>query len=101
MKKKPPIKGSIETLNSIWTNSTTDKEILKLLDERYRKHASVSYFGGYWFIILPDLILVDYVRDSNPLVFRMNDKTIKVIDHKTDIVKFVRSMNTFKELLKW
>lgn len=101
MKKKPPTRGSTTTLNEMWSNSITDREILKVIDERYRKYATVSYFGEYWFIILPDVILVDYVRESNPLVFRMNEKTIKVVDHKTDIVKFVKSMNTFKELLKW
>jgi hypothetical protein len=98
--KKKGRNAQIKTLETMWKNSNTEKQILQLLLEEYGEEyfnfflcAKFEYFGGYWFAILSDDLLLNYVKQLNQFFFEFsNGLKLKVADPKTDIIKTAKTL---------
>lgn len=93
MKGKPPHRDDY-WLEVAYNNSTIENTFFQELRKSkfryllpYFSGSRYEFFGGYWFVIMSDAQLKEYIKHFNCFFFHDDNLKIKIVDENTDIIK--------------
>jgi len=89
-KKKKGRNAQVKTLETMWSNSTTEQFILEQIrnlhgEEAFRiaKKGHIALADGIWFLMLDYYYLTEFINKTGKVFFEFGDIKVKVWENNT------------------